>query len=376
MQSQKILLLGVTVMLVFLRKALSFLLSALVLFSCTCFGSMKKQQESLSSVQKLADGLYTMNYTYDYDIDELLKNGVSNHIELILKGIRKSFLKGNLPALGCTTFNAVTPEGNYIFARNFDYIECDHALVWTHPKNGYASVSSVSMLFNGYDKDFTAENKMNRSFMMLAPYVPFDGMNEKGLSIGILELECPAVFQLTEKPNLTCTMMIRAVLDKAATVQEAIEIFRAYDLREPLFMPNYSYHYHIADASGNSVVVEYINGKMNLIYPEKKDGNRVDYIAAANYCLTPGADDPNGMGQERVAKVYSYLYKTSGVLSTVQAIDVLHRVSMDEDDLHGFICSTIWSIVYDQTELTLKLCSQNNFEKVFEFSVDKPQVVK
>ena len=61
-------------------------------------------------------------------------------------------------------------------------------------------------------------------------------MNEKGLSIGVLEVEKHPTFQMTKKTNLTTTAIIRAVLDKAATVEEAIAIFEKYDMRDPLIV--------------------------------------------------------------------------------------------------------------------------------------------
>lgn len=360
-------------MLVFVRKIICLILSAFILISSQLFGAGSEKSDSIDSVTMVEDGFYTMNYTYDYDVDKLLEEGVSSHVQLIFKGLCDAAF-GGIKGLGCTTFNSVTPGGDYIFGRNFDYTDSDYMLVWTDPEGGYASVSSVALVFNGYDSDFTPQSEDNRELTLLAPYAPLDGINEKGLSIAILELEKKPVFQTTEKVDLTTTTIVRAVLDKAANVDEAVEIFNSYDLRDFL-LGGCTYHYQIADAYGNSVVVEYVDGQMNLIHPETKTGSAVDYIVAANYFLTEGVDDPDGMGYERADKVYAALNASRGITSESYAMQILKSVSMKDDSLHGYICSTLWSAVYNMNDLTADICVNNNYDRVYKFSLNQPQSI-
>ena len=360
-------------MLVLIRKIICYILSTLIFVSVQFFGAGNEKIDSLDSVTMIEDGFYTMNYTYNYDVDEMLDEGVSSHVQLIFKGLCDAAF-GGIKGLGCTTFNCVTPGGDYILGRNFDYTESDYMLVWTDPEDGYASISSVALIFNGYDSDFTPQSKENRALTLLAPYAPLDGINEKGLSIAILELEKTPVFQTTEKVDLTTTTIVRAVLDKAASVDEAVEIFNSYDLRDML-LGGCTYHYQIADAYGNSVVVEYVDGKMNLVYPEKNESNAVDYIVAANYYLTEGVDDPDGMGYERADTVYAALNATRGISTQKNAMQILKSVSMKDESLHGYICSTLWSAVYNMNDLTADICVNNNYERVYQFSINQPQII-
>lgn len=360
--------------LTFLRRIISVFLITVMFIGANFFGIMKEQYESVCSVTEIEKGFYTMNYTYDYDIDKIMEEGVSTNIGLILNGLFGSVI-GQTKGPGCTTFNSVTVNGDYLFSRNFDYMDCDYILVWTHPKNGYASVSSVSAMFNGYDQDYTPSKIYDRAFTMIAPYCPFDGINEKGLSIGVLELEKYPTYQVTERQSLTTTSMIRAVLDKAATLEEAIAIFKKYDMRDPL-VAKATYHYQIADASGKTAVVEYVYGKMNIIYPQKRQNSKIDYLAAANYFLTEGVYDPKGMGYDRVKTVYDALDASCGITSPSEAMDLLKATSIKNENLHGYICDTIWSAVYNQTQRTVDICYKNNFDKVYSFSVYEPQVIK
>lgn len=342
--------------------------------SVLCFlssvGVFTGQINSVQSVTKIEDEFYVMDYTYDYDIDSMLTTGINTHVGLIAYDIANSLAGGH--SFGCTTFNSVTKQGDYLFSRNFDYMDTGYLLVWTHPKNGYASVSSVSLEFCGYvGKFMRPDTDLTAMLTMLAPYSPLDGINEKGLSIGVLELETAPNFQITSKPNLTTTTMIRACLDKAATVDEAIEIFKSHDMRDYLF-GECTYHYQIADASGKTCVIEYIDGEVSVLYPEKNKNNKVDYMATTNFYLTQGIYDPDGMGQDRYDIVMSALKKSRGVTSEKQAMGLLEDCSMIDADLHGFICSTLWSCVFNMTDRMLTLCHHYNFDKTFKFSVDKP----
>ena len=361
-------------MLTFLRKILSGFLLSLILLPACLFGYSSEKLHTIQSVSQVADGLYTMDYVHDYDIDKMLKRGVSNHVQLLLKGFAE-IMGSELPGFGCTTFNAVSPNGEYLFGRNFDYPDADLMLVWTHPKNGYASVSSVSLVFMGYDADFLPNDTASRVFTLLAPYAPLDGINEKGLSIAVLELEKKPVFQRTCKPDLTTTTMIRAVLDKAATTQEAIEIFRSFDMRDFL-LAECTYHYQISDARGESVVIEYVDGQMQVIYPEERQNAAVEYLVATNFFLSPGVDDPDGMGYDRSETVYNALNACGGVTTPAEAMGILQNTGMENEDLHGYICSTLWSIVYNQSKRTMDVCVHNRFDRVYTFSVNDPQVLQ
>lgn len=328
------------------------------------------QVKSLSTIEKVTDNFYTMDYTYQYDLDDLIENGLSTNVQIYTHEVGK--LLFDFKGFGCTTFNSVSSSGDYIFARNFDYMDSPYMLVWTHPENGYESVSSVSLYFLAYGGDYLPEQG-NKFPSLFVPFFPLDGINEKGLSIGVLELEKDPVFQMTERPNLTTTTLIRVVLDKAATVDEAIAIFGKYDMRDFL-LGECTYHYQIADAKGNTAVIEYVDGEMKVLYPEKNKANKVNYMAAANFYLAEGVDDPLGMGQERYDSVMKKLKSTKGVANEKTAMAMLKNVSMKDADLHGYICSTLWSAVYNNTKRTLDLCVYNDYDTVYKYSVDKPQV--
>lgn len=120
----------------------------------------------------------------------------------------------------------------------------------------------------------------------------------------------------------------------------------------------------IADASGKSVVVEYIGSEMNVVYPVAEG-----YQAATNFLLTPG-DFDFGKGQDRYQTIMEQLAASKGVLNEQQAMDVLKSVSREiriNEDGEEF--RTQWPILYNQDRATAKICVGGDYGQTREFKV-------
>ena len=99
------------------------------------------------------------------------------------------------------------------------------------------------------------ENLANRILAIAALYVPLDGVNEAGLCVADLQVnEGGMPDPDTEKPDLTVTTAIRLLLDRAATVEEAVALLRQYDVHPS---GGVSHHLAISDAAGATVAVEF-----------------------------------------------------------------------------------------------------------------------
>ncbi|MDO5377124.1 MAG: linear amide C-N hydrolase, partial [Clostridia bacterium] len=196
-------------------------MAALLLFAALFHGEIA----SLLSIQRLPEArLYTMDYKADYGLDEFLQSGAGSDAELVgfitkrlLKGIPMTF---DLPDLGCSTFAANLQDGTPIFARNFDMYDSPAMLVTTRPQNGYASISMVNLAYIGYDADHLPDQLADSILALAAPYAPLDGVNEKGLAVGVLLIPTEPTNQQTGKVPITTTSAIRMLLDRAATVDE------------------------------------------------------------------------------------------------------------------------------------------------------------
>lgn len=223
---------------------------------------------TLATLKKVDDyPMYQMRYYGDYGFDEFLKVGAKSDSD-IEKFITKRLLKGlpidlGVTGGGCTAFVTRNEKGELIFGRNFDFTYTPSLQIITEPRNGYKSISTVNLTFAGYSEDKLPKGFSIDSFLTLAaPYLPFDGMNEKGLVIALLAVPEAKPPYSESKVTLNTTTAIRLVLDKAANVDEAVELLKQYNI---YFSGDIECHYLIADADGNSVLVEYWDGELKVV---------------------------------------------------------------------------------------------------------------
>lgn len=319
--------------------------------------------KSLVSLTKI-DGypMYRMTYYGDYGFDEFLKTGASSDKD-IEKFVTRRLLKGlpiNLGVTGggCTAFVTHDNSGDVLFARNFDFSYTPSMQLFTAPDNGYASVSTVNLTFAGYSADKLPDGLSFKSFLTLAaPYLPFDGMNEKGLAIALLAIPDARPPHDDDKVTLNTTTAIRLVLDKAASVDEAVSLLKNYNI---YFSGDIQCHYLIADASGRSVIVEYWDGKLQTIDPIAK------YQIASNFIAYNGLNIGEGFTEfERYDKVKETLDMNSGKISVEAAVGLLKEVGVrdgEEDKLQ-------WSVIYDLTALSGKIFAHRNTGNMNDFGL-------
>lgn len=320
---------------------------------------------SLSSIEKLDDyGMIRMNYYGDYGFDEFLKTGAKSDSD-IEAFVTKRLLKGipldlGVTGDGCSAFMTKNENGEIIYGRNFDFDYAPSLQVFTKPKDGYASVSTVNLAFAGYSEDSLPSGLNFESFLALsAPYLPFDGMNEKGVAMALLAVPEANLENDESKVTLNTTTAIRLVLDKAATVDEAVELLRQYNI---YFSGDVDCHFLIADKSGKSVLVEYYDGKLQTVTTDK------DYQIATNFIAYDGLNIGEGYTEfDRYDAVEKAITDNGGKLTEQQAVKLLTEVGCydeGEDILQ-------WSVVYNLSELDGTIFAHRNDENSFKFSLDK-----
>lgn len=315
---------------------------------------------SLKQVNKYP--FYTMTYYGDYGFDDFLKVGAKNDDDLVnfaLKDLLHGYdMNFQFSKASCTCFTASTEDGDRIFGRNFDFPYSPGLLIRTKPDHGYASVSMVNLSFLGYSK-----KKLPRGFnavpTLIGPYLPFDGMNEKGVTVACMATRDEPQPIPAGKTMLNTTTVMRLVLDKAASLEEALDLLKDYDV---YFSQDIVNHYLIADAEGNSAVVEFAGTEMKVL-PAKEN-----YQVCTNFALYRNEEKGNGL--ERYQEASKVLKEKNGVLSEQEAMDLLDRVNirnyLPSPDYDG---DTQWSIVFNQTDLTLDVVINKNFDKVYSYSV-------
>ena len=331
---------------------------------------MKGSIKTLRTFRKLsAAPLYTMDYTADYQLDRLLKMGAGSDTQLANNLCR--ILLNGLPVKvkpegACSTFVAVTPDGHKLFARNFDYKNGMAMLIKSVPKNGYRSIALSNLGHIGFDERHLPEKGIISRFRTLASvYSPLDGMNEKGFAVAVNTAVEQVTRQDTGKTPVMTTLAIRMLLDRAANVEEAIGILDSIDMRSS---GKIGYHFHIADRSGDSAIIEYIDNKMVVIRKNPED---------ISFCLTNftlSADEKNGTGKERFDIMQDRLQEKGSVMTSKEAMELLEAAMMDGHKYyepgHMYYDSiTQWSVVYDLSECTMAVTVKSDLEKIYDFSI-------
>ena len=351
-----------------MKKILKFvgILLALILVALGVAGFLFRNEiASLASLTARDDHFYTMDFHGDYGLKELMETGVGSDQELTGFVVKK-LMKGlpvtiDTPDLGCSTFHAKTPEGDMIFGRNFDNMDADYALVHTKPSDGYESLSMVNLSYVSY-----VPGKLSGEVMALAaPYIPMDGINEKGLSIGVLQLYTEETAQDQGKKDITTSLAIRLVLDTCATVEEAIEAFSSYDMHSSA---GGAYHFQLADASGDSATIEYIEQEMRVFRNENAS------TCTTNFILSDPAYETPDSGQDRFAILRTTLDEKESegnisILTEEEGMALLESVKQVDHDVHGDIMNTLWSALYNNTDRTLTLAVGMNYDQLFHFDI-------
>ncbi len=318
------------------------------------------------SFKKLDNNIFLLKYENDYALDTLLSHGVKSVGELatfMQKYFKahKGEIKMNKGGYACTTFNAFKENGDHIMARNFDYKDAPSIVVWTAPEKGYKSIAMTDTNVMLYGKKLGEKDNKNR--LLLAPYACMDGINEKGLCIAVVEIKTKATKQETGKTPITTTVMIRAVLDKCANVEEAIELFKQYDMHDSLFC---NYHYQISDASGKTAVIEYIDNKMVVLRPEDK------YLYLVNFYATPNTPVEKGFGYTREKWLHEEFDATNHIMDEDRAMQILEKCKLNYKHKRGYMITSLWSAVYNCTQKTMLLCAGMDYSKKYSFGIDAP----
>lgn len=284
--------------------------------------------------------LYTLDYSFDYKFDEYLQTGIIPSYVPSSTG-NKDF--------SCTCFSAFG-ENNRLLGRNYDWDEpSSYFILFTDPPNRYSSVSTVDLSFFNYDHEKSPASPGNQNTLRILPYFPFDGMNEKGVAVGMNAVPYAQSPYDGSKVTIGELQLIRLILDYASSTQNAITLIQQYNIR----MEEPPVHYLIADTSGHSIIVEFVNGNMEII------NNPDPWQVTTNFVIT-GLNNPYSAPCWRFRTAYETLQNRSGILSISEAINLLQDVS---------VSSTRWSIVFNLKEGQLQIAIGRKYQNLHYFNI-------
>lgn len=260
----------------------------------------------------------------------------------------------------CTTF-CIQKNGQVVFGRNYDWITGagivntnQRGLVKSSMSDGPGTVATWiskygSITFNQYGKEF-----------------PTGGMNEKGLVVELMWLDGTVYPSADARPAIGVLQWIQYQLDNAASTEEVI----ASDAQIRISEKGTPIHYLVADASGATASIEFLNGRMvvhkgeTLPFPVLTNDTYAASAATAQPLLGQNVNLRNN-SLDRYVKacnmVKQFKETDSNLPLTDFAFSILNKVSQGS--------YTQWSIVYDITAKKIYFKTEANKEiKAIDFS--------
>jgi hypothetical protein len=283
-------------------------------------GLTEEQVASLLSLEQVEDyPLYTMHYYGSYARQASWREAEERDLAM-----------GPPSPWGCSLLAALGDRDSMLFGRNFDWMFSPALLLFANPPDGYASVSMVDIAYLGFG-DGRAHGLTDlplgeRRGLLDAPFLPFDGMNERGLAVGMAAVPHGGMRPDPKKETIGSVEVIREILDHASTVDEAAAILQSYNVS----MEEVPLHYLIADRSGRSVLVEFYEGEVVVI------PNEETWHLATNFLRAAAGESAQGECW-RYDRIAGRLAEGGGQITPQEAMDLLADVSQG---------NTQWSIVY------------------------------
>lgn len=236
----------------------------------------------------------------------------------------------------CTCF-AFSDENHIIFGRDSDFLVSLEKLY----------MNCIYKLDGAY-----AFNGNTTAYIQME-----DGMNDHGLAVGLT-----FIYPHIRKPGLNAGMLVRYLLEKCKSVDEAVDALRKLPIASAQTIT-------LADQSGKIAVVECNAKEFELILPKKGE----NFVATANnfnseqlkkYRTPDNIDDWGSDMRYETAKTALKDYANEYSLSF--AMDVLAGK-------YGFMCQydrktnadTVWSVVYDVREKKVYRVEGNPSRKKF-----------
>ena len=326
------------------------------------FGALIK---GANSCVKLDDRLYYMEYKGDDGFDGLIAKGgfekaddmVGYIIEFLSKGHYKPEVETSKEPYGCSALTVKTPDGSVMMGRNFDFPSAIGVIMHCIPDKGYETITTFNVEFYQFGEDFKPEGFKNQYMCLAGLFVALDGINEKGLAIAdLMAGDSIETHQRTSKPDLTTTAAISYMLKNAANIDEALKLLESIDMHSDI---GSAHHYAMADVSGRSVVVEYVDNEM-VVTESPAVANHYLCEQKLNVGLTEGDD--------RYDRLCQRFDQTQGVMSEKQLTDAIATVSQPQRK--GFL-GTAWTMVMDLSHPSVTYYSLRHFNKPFHFALSR-----
>ena len=254
-------------------------------------------------------------------------------------------------------------EGQTITGRTMDWFVSDiDTNLWMYPR-GLERTSNTRTPFNWKSKYGSVVTTIYES-------VATDGMNEKGLVANLLylaEAKYPVATPDDKRPTMPISAWVQYVLDSYATTAEAVaglgkEEFRTVPITAPTGEPG-TVHISVSDASGDSAIFEFINGKLTIHHGKQYQVMTnspifSEQLPLASYWKTIGGSTMlpgTNRATDRFARLSYYVNEATQTADPRRAVATVFSIMRNVSVPIGIkipgqpnIADTLWLTVSDQ----------------------------
>ena len=367
----------------FAQKVKSFLLwtilviltlaAALLVYLCIAGAS---EMAALTTFKKVSSHpYYTMEYD-NFEYSDLLTKECEDN-DGVIKYFKSKFFKGLSGLLpgecendyvvkGSLAFASRTMTGSQVRGRICNSYDTPIMMVTSKPENGYKSWNIIDMADLGMMTGENIDQWYTNAFQTVAStYCVSDGINSEFFGASLIS--CPvAECDDTSKANITPFLAIRLMLDRAATVDSAVQILSEYDID----FSSGTYHFFISDRTFKSAVIEYIDGKMSVTYSEPGKAYMVSTNKMEDKTVRSAEKDYSNRFKEishyaEFDKTLSDMCeKVVGVDRTYAGLmlnDIAQTMRPSDDEHFGTnMYGTQYTVLYDHSKLQIRLVIEND----------------
>lgn len=290
-------------------------------------------------------GLYLMTHSGNYD---------SLFDRANTKAINEPFVNDTWRY--CSIFSTVRND-TVLMGRNWDNQNVGSIIVSRYiPVSGYRSIGITRAIDMGFPLNIDLEDMVSSPLgdrLQLAPFFVYDGMNERGLCAAITGIDQVAVTRVEGKKLVFVSYLLRNILDKAASIEEAVELVKSY---VPFDMNEHSLncHFFIVDSSGHSVILEYRSAEWHATYPT------APWQVMTNKVITGISDSTLRKQCSRYAGLSTSLEQVGGTVGWEEGIRMLQDVSQS---------GTTWSVIYSPTADEIYLSVYQDWNTIYHSRV-------
>jgi choloylglycine hydrolase len=256
----------------------------------------------------------------------------------------------------CSIFSSGN-ENHMIVGRNWDNENVGSIIVNLYrPEKGYSSISfsrSIDMNFPiNIDLVSIRTHPMAKG-LLLAPFYSFDGINEQGLVVGVAGVRQVAVRPRQGKELTYVPLLVRKLLDQTKNLEEAVELVERH-IPFDLDQHSLNTHFFVADSSGKSVILEYVDDGWNKFYSEKS------WQVLENRPIHDVTDEELRAQSWRYRKMSEALEQAETGAGWQDGLQILENVSQK---------GTSWSVIYSPTAKELYFSVYQKWDVVYHLKM-------